>query len=200
MLQRALEAKGLEREVVDADGNCLFSTFALELHGDESKHIKVRRDYIAGLEADPARFLERIRHHYNGLGGQHKFDTTEAFVAHMRRDRVWGDELDVTFMLEIFPKLDRAIIYCPDVDGNLVTAFSFGKQSGRTIGLVFIGNSHYDRVQPLRVAAGAGVRTYLRGKGQGGVLGGRPGGRGRREGGWGGAGGGLQVRERKGDG
>ena len=50
----------------------------------------MRRDYIAGLEAHPARFLVRIKSHYNGSGGQHTFDTTEAFVAHMRRDGVWG--------------------------------------------------------------------------------------------------------------
>ena len=83
-LRHRVENIGLQAVPIDDDGNCLFRALSYEL---------VRTDiFYPVLRHMIADYMEDHQSEYSLLGGAQEF---EGYVAGMRQNRVWGDELCV---------------------------------------------------------------------------------------------------------
>lgn len=83
-LRDRVEAAGLLPILIDDDGNCLFRALAFQLVRDDTLHGVVRRMVCDYMEANCDTYVSYI--------GEDRFPR---YLARMRQDRCWGDELTV---------------------------------------------------------------------------------------------------------
>ena len=109
MLQRDCEGRNFRRVHIAAKGNCTLGVVALKVYGNQDKAPLVRKELMQHVLANKTRFLDLVKTHYNGTGGQRSFESVEAYVEHMERNLVWADEFEMAIALERYPQLTHAV-------------------------------------------------------------------------------------------
>lgn len=133
-LMQRLAGLGLRIEKQAGDGNCQFRSLARALYGTAERHMRVRRRacaYIAGKG-------RRRFHAYLG-------PALDEYVARMRCDGTWGDELTLRAIAEEFSVVVSVITsstsnfylrYVPDRP----------RRSNAEVFLAYLSPCHYDRI------------------------------------------------------
>lgn len=144
-------SKGLEVRRMIADGNCLFRAVADQVYGDPEVYDVTRQMCID--------YMEKERDHFSQF-------VTESFTAYSkrkRRDKVYGNNLEIQAMSEIY---NRPIhIYSYSTEPINIFHGSYGTDSP-PIRLSYHRGNHYNSlVDPHRLTIGAGLGfSSLQGK------------------------------------
>ena len=118
------------------DGNCLFSSISDQVYGTEKHHEIIREkcmDYIEKNQLYYSQFIE---------GGEVQMP---AYIKSKRKDSVWGDNLEIQALSEIY---NRPIEIYIDVN-KPIRSFSnerFNKKY--PIKISYHGNKHYNSIVP----------------------------------------------------
>ena len=150
--EQQLARRGLHVKRILPDGNCLFRCVADRVYGDAEMHDVVRR-----LCLD---HIERERDHFSAYMTQ-DFD---AYVRRKRRDRVFGNHLEMQAISEIY---NRPVhVFDARGDGEApMNAFSVATTEGEEIAQVgaplrlsYHGRNHYNVIiDPDRADVGEGL-------------------------------------------
>lgn len=134
--ERKLETKGLKVKVVAGDGNCLFRSVSDQIYGSENFHALVRESCMNYISLEKEFFSQYI------IGGLEAF---EDYVVHKRQNAVWGDDLEIEALSEIY-ELPIAI-YAYD-DKPMRTFHETSNEGTRTrpVQLSYHGRSHFNSV------------------------------------------------------
>jgi hypothetical protein len=143
LLEQRLENAGLVRLKMDSDGNCQFRSVAQELYGSPHRHKEVRDACVDYIGRNPDQFSIFFE-------TGHQF---ESYRTKMKRDRVWGDEITLRAISDIYQTRIHLLtsdkgafyhVYQPEA--GLPGAFSPGanKHVGKNIFLVYFNRCHYD--------------------------------------------------------
>ena len=139
--EERLRARGLHiRRMLD-DGNCLFRSVSDRVYGDAEMHDVVRRLCLDHMEKE--------RDHFS----QYVTEDFDAYLRRKRRDRVFGNHLEIQAISEIYNRP----VHVFDVRGdagapmNTFTAPSEG-EAGAPLRLSYHGRSHYNVIVDPTVA------------------------------------------------
>jgi hypothetical protein len=83
---------GLTIKEVTGDGNCMFRSIADQLFGEEGRHREVRQECWDYIEEQKDYFVHFIEDD----------ETIEEYVEDMRRDHIWGDQLELTALCQAY--------------------------------------------------------------------------------------------------
>lgn len=142
----ALKKQGLEIREQAGDGNCLFRAVSLQVYGDPSMHMDVRKQCMDHMERD--------REHFS------QFVTGEAFDAYVERKRqegVHGNNPEIQAISELF---NRPVeVFCPENGASPLNIFHAEYKTCDTpIRLSYHDGNHYNAVvDPLVPTAGLGL-------------------------------------------
>jgi len=135
---QALLAQGMQIERMEGDGNCMFRAVSHQVYGSPEHHRIVREACMAYMESERAYFEPFV------VGGGRAFG---AYVEHKRQDGVWGDDLELQAMCEIYDR--PALVFAFDgVHGmQQLRTFHEDRRRGRPpMRLSFYGGGHYDSI------------------------------------------------------
>ncbi len=149
-LLRTQHKPSLDIVPMDGDGNCLFRAISLQVYGDATMHMDVRRDCLDYMERDAEHF-----HDFVIYDGHEEF--TE-YVARKRRNGVHGNHAEIQAMSELY---NRTIeVYVPDHGIEPINIFhsEYKGVGDAPIRLCYMDGNHYDAViDPLLPTAGLGL-------------------------------------------
>lgn len=134
--ERKLGAKGLKIKVVAGDGNCLFRSLSDQVYGSEDFHALVRESCMNYISLEKEFFSQYI------IGGLEAF---EDYVTHKRQNAVWGDDLEIQALSEIYELPIEIYAY----DNKPMRTFheTSNENTGtRPVQLSYHGRSHFNSV------------------------------------------------------
>lgn len=136
-------AKSLEVRRMAEDGNCLFRAVADQVYGDAEMHGETRQMCID--------YMEKERDHFS----QFVTESFSAYCKRKRRDKVYGNNLEIQAMAEMY---NRPIhIYCYGTEPKNIFQGSYETDSP-PIQLSYHSGKHYNSlVDPSRSTVGAGL-------------------------------------------
>lgn len=92
--RRLMSLKGLKIIDIEGDGNCLFRAISDQIYeGDQSHHQLIRQACLDYIQNEKDFFVQFI------IGGDDAFDE---YVERKRMDGVWGDDIELQAMSEIY--------------------------------------------------------------------------------------------------
>ena len=136
----------LDMVEMDGDGNCLFRAISLQVYGDPSMHLEVRRNCMD--------FMEREVDHFRNFVADEEF---EEYIARKRLEGVHGNHNEIQAMSELY---NRSIeVYVPNHGIEPINIFhSEYKSDDAPIRLCYMDGNHYNAViDPLVPTAGLGL-------------------------------------------
>jgi len=141
-----LKKQGLEIREQAGDGNCLFRAVSLQVYGDPSMHMDVRKQCMDHMERDKEHFSQ--------------FVTGEPFHVYVERKRlegVHGNNPEIQAISELFNRLVE--VFCPENGASPLNIFhSEYKTDDAPIRLSYHDGNHYNAVvDPLVPTAGLGL-------------------------------------------
>jgi hypothetical protein len=139
--EERLRARGLHiRRMLD-DGNCLFRSVSDRVYGDAEMHDVVRRLCLDHMEKE--------RDHFS----QYVTEDFDAYLRRKRRDRVFGNHLEIQAISEIYNRPVHVFDVRGDTEApmNTFTAPSEG-EAGAPLRLSYHGRSHYNVIIDPTVA------------------------------------------------
>lgn len=136
-------SRGLEMQRMAEDGNCLFRAVADQVYGDAEMHGETRQLCID--------YMEKERDHFS----QFVTESFSAYCKRKRRDRVFGNDLEIQAMAEMYNRPIHIFCYGSEpkniFQGNYETDLP-------PIRLSYHRNNHYNSlVDPNRPTVGAGL-------------------------------------------
>jgi len=137
----ALRAQHMEVVEMRGDGNCLFRAVSHQVYGDASYHREVRAFCMDYMEIERSYFEPFV------VGGAARFS---AYIANKRRNGVWGDDLEIQAMCEIYNRPARVWAYDSSCGAKQLRTFhEIGdeRSSRAPILLSFYGGGHYDSLK-----------------------------------------------------
>lgn len=136
-------SRGLEMRRMAEDGNCLFRAVADQVYGDAEMHGETRQMCID--------YMEKEREHFS----QFVTESFSAYCKRKRRDRVFGNDLEIQAMAEMY---NRPIhIFCYGSEPKNIFQGSY-ETDLPPIRLSYHRNNHYNSlVDPSRPTVGAGL-------------------------------------------
>jgi OTU domain-containing protein 5 len=125
--------KGFKIVEVYGDGNCLFRTIAHQAYGDEDEHRLVRLKCMEYILSEKEYFGNFI------VGGESQ---VEAYVQRKRQNGIWGDDLEIQALSEIYNRPIEIYAY------SNTPMRTFHEQIGgaEPFRLSYHGRSHYNSV------------------------------------------------------
>ena len=94
MFRRVLAMKGLKINDMEGDGNCLFRAVSDQIYnGDQSHFALIRQACMDYIESERDFYIQFV------IGGEEFFDE---YVERKRMDGVWGDDIELQAMSEIY--------------------------------------------------------------------------------------------------
>ncbi len=109
----ALTLKGLRVVSMEGDGNCLFRSVAYQVYGDQSLHRVVRTKCVEYMLAERAYFEPFTVQNINANNNSSRnVDFFQLYMQHKQRDGVWGDDMDIQAICELYDR--PAEIYAYD--------------------------------------------------------------------------------------
>ena len=122
--------------VVKSDGNCLFSSISDQVYGTD-KHNEIIREKCMD-------FIEKNKLFYSQFveGGEIQMP---AYIKSKRKDGVWGDNLEIQALSEIY---SRPIEIYIDVDKPIRSFCNDIFKNKYPIKLSYHGNKHYNSIVP----------------------------------------------------
>ncbi|KAL3940386.1 MAG: hypothetical protein SGBAC_005062 [Bacillariaceae sp.] len=141
-----LKKRGLEIREQAGDGNCLFRAVSLQVYGDPSMHMDVRKQCMDHMGQDKEHFSQ--------------FVTGEPFAAYVERKRqegVHGNNPEIQAISELF---NRPVeVFCPESGASPLNIFHAEYKTGDApIRLSYHDGNHYNAVvDPLVPTAGLGL-------------------------------------------
>lgn len=88
-----LDRDGLEIISIESDGNCLFRAFSHQIYGTEDHHRYIRMRTMDYCEKEKTFFNHFIPEEYPSI---------EDYIRHRRQDGVWGDNLEIQILTELY--------------------------------------------------------------------------------------------------
>ncbi|KAI5058438.1 hypothetical protein GOP47_0027017 [Adiantum capillus-veneris] len=136
-------SRGLEVRRMAEDGNCLFRAVADQVYGDPEMHSETRQMCID--------YMEKERDHFS----QFVTESFSAYCKRKRRDRAFGNNLEIQAMAEMY---NRPIhIFCYGSEPKNIFQGSY-ETDLPPIRLSYHRNNHYNSlVDPNRSTVGAGL-------------------------------------------
>ncbi|KAH7290121.1 hypothetical protein KP509_30G032800 [Ceratopteris richardii] len=135
--------KGLEVRRMAEDGNCLFRAVADQVYGDPDMHFETRQMCID--------YMEKERDHFS----QFVTESFSAYCKRKRRDRVFGNNLEIQAMAEMYNR--QILIYCYGLEPKNIFQGNY-ETDLPPIRLSYHRNDHYNSlVDPNRPTIGAGL-------------------------------------------
>ena len=135
---RLLAETGRRIYKVGGDGNCLFRAVAHQLYGNEEHHWMIRQHCLDYVESEREYFAQYI------IGGLQSF---HIYVARKREDGVWGDDVEIQALSEIY---DRPIeVYAYSKVPMRTFHESHENESAQPIRLSYHGKSHFNSIMPF---------------------------------------------------
>ncbi|KAL7533917.1 hypothetical protein ACHAXR_005523 [Thalassiosira sp. AJA248-18] len=132
---------------MDGDGNCLFRAISLQVYGDPSMHLEVRRHCLD--------FMEREADHFRNFVADEEFDE---YIARKKIEGVHGNHTEIQAMSELY---NRSIeVFVPNHSSiDPINIFhSEYKSDDAPIRLCYMDGNHYNAViDPLVPTAGLGL-------------------------------------------
>lgn len=123
----------------DADGNCLFRAVAHQIYGSVDRHAEVRAACMDYIERNASYFRTFIAD-----------EPIEAYVSARRRDKVWGDHLELVALREMFNKQVEVFRHDAPPDAKPITiGATYPTPQGFTVPVIrlsFHGKNHYNSV------------------------------------------------------
>ncbi|CAJ1934441.1 unnamed protein product [Cylindrotheca closterium] len=144
--ETALKKQGLEIREQAGDGNCLFRAVSLQVYGDPSMHMDVRKQCMDHMERD--------KEHFSMFVTGEPFD---AYVERKRQEGVHGNNPEIQAISELF---NRPVeVFCPDNGASPLNIFHAEYKTGDApIRLSYHDGNHYNAVvDPLVPTAGLGL-------------------------------------------
>ncbi|KAJ7948020.1 OTU domain-containing protein 5-like [Quillaja saponaria] len=136
-------SKGLEVKRMLEDGNCLFRAVADQVYGDSEAYDLVRQMCID--------YMERERDHFSQF-------ITEGFTSYCkrkRRDKVYGNNVEIQALSEMYNRPIHIYSYCPDPINTFHGSYNTDTPPIR---LSYHHGNHYNSlVDPRRLTVGAGL-------------------------------------------
>jgi len=121
--------------IIDADGNCLYRCFALEIYGDANKHVKTRQECCEYIR-DNQKFFENF------------IPDFDERMLQKEKQYEWGDHVDINAMSELYNVRVRVFELDKENDYKLFMSFDQGEQSNTVdLPLVMLGRhrqKHYN--------------------------------------------------------
>lgn len=152
-LLRTQHKPPLDMVEMEGDGNCLFRAISLQVYGDASMHLEVRRHCLD--------FMEREADHFRNFVADEEFGE---YIARKRMEGVHGNHTEIQAMSELY---NRSIeVFVPSTsnhDGSSVVEpinifHSEYKSDDAPIRLCYMDGNHYNAVtDPLLPTAGLGL-------------------------------------------
>jgi len=141
--------KNLKIKEIAGDGNCLYRAFADQLYGNESNYEIVKNACFDYIEIEKPFFSQFIE------GGLENFDY---YVAMKRRDGVWGDDVEIQALSEIYCRnveifshsLEPLKTFHENEDNNL-RRIERKKDDTLPIRLSYHGRAHYNSIVPTDI-------------------------------------------------
>lgn len=147
LFEQHLAPRGLELKRMAPDGNCLFRCVADRVYGDAEMHDVVRRLCLDHMEKERDHFSQYLTQDF------------DAYIARKRRDRTFGNHLEIQAISEIYNRP----VHVFDVHGdasqpmNTFTAETEG-DPGAPLRLSYHGRSHYNVLfDPSHADVGEGL-------------------------------------------
>jgi hypothetical protein len=135
-LQGVMEMFKAKARPVEADGNCQFRALALQLHGDEGAHAKVRSATVDRLKQMQERYCDFVHEPY------------EDYLSRMSCNGEWGDNVTLQAASDM---LDRDIHILNDQPGaervSVRPTHKADSMPEKPLWLAFIAEMHYDAVE-----------------------------------------------------
>eukprot|EP00526_Cylindrotheca_closterium_P005976 CAMPEP_0113650726 /NCGR_PEP_ID=MMETSP0017_2-20120614/27013_1 /TAXON_ID=2856 /ORGANISM="Cylindrotheca closterium" /LENGTH=568 /DNA_ID=CAMNT_0000563299 /DNA_START=174 /DNA_END=1880 /DNA_ORIENTATION=- /assembly_acc=CAM_ASM_000147 len=141
-----LKKQGLEIREQAGDGNCLFRAVSLQVYGDPSMHMDVRKQCMDHMERD--------KEHFSQFVTGEPFD---AYVERKRQEGVHGNNPEIQAISELF---NRPVeVFCPENGASPLNIFHAEYKTGNApIRLSYHDGNHYNAVvDPLVPTAGLGL-------------------------------------------
>ncbi|KAJ0411189.1 hypothetical protein ATCC90586_008905 [Pythium insidiosum] len=138
--RQALAAQGLSIFSVEGDGNCLFRSVSHQIYGDDRHHGLVRRLCMDYMESEKEYFEPYV------VGDMADF---LRYLAHKRRDGVWGDDPEIQAMCELYDRPAEVYAYDPTHGFRKLRTFHDNSSLSRNrppICLSYYGGGHYDSI------------------------------------------------------
>ena len=138
-VEEVISQYGLRQLTTPDDGNCLFRSLSLQLHGHPDKQAEIRKKIVAYMES----IKERLLQHFDSM------DHLTRYIQDMSEEGTWGDELVLHCAADKF-QVEVHVLTCED--GNFYRHYkpSFKGEtqdtSHRHIFLSFISPVHF---QPI---------------------------------------------------
>ncbi len=149
-LLRTRRKPSLDVVPMEGDGNCLFRAISLQVYGDCTMHMDVRRDCLDYMERDAKHFRDFVIY-----DGHEEFNE---YVARKRENGVHGNHAEIQAMSELY---NRTIeVYVPDHGIEPINIFhsEYKGVGDAPIRLCYMDGNHYDAViDPLLPTAGLGL-------------------------------------------
>mmetsp|Transcript_26024 Transcript_26024/g.54291 ORF Transcript_26024/g.54291 Transcript_26024/m.54291 type:complete len:576 (-) Transcript_26024:196-1923(-) len=146
---RTKHKPSLDMVEMEGDGNCLFRAISLQVYGDSSMHLEVRRRCLD--------FMEREADHFHNFVADEDFGE---YIARKRMEGVHGNHTEIQAMSELY---NRSIeVFVPDNQHGLVEPINIFhseyKGDDAPIRLCYMDGNHYNAiVDPLLPTAGLGL-------------------------------------------
>ncbi|GBG34546.1 OTU domain-containing protein 5 [Hondaea fermentalgiana] len=136
----ALLADGMEVVPMAPDGNCLFRAVSHQVYGTAEHHRLVRASCMDYMESERAYFEPFV------VGGAARFG---AYIANKRRNAVWGDDIEIQAMCEIYDRPAQVMAYDSHLGAKQLRTFheTTRGRSRPPIILSFYGGGHYDSIK-----------------------------------------------------
>eukprot|EP00347_Sterkiella_histriomuscorum_P013052 403366200 len=131
---KALYTKRLRIIETGRDGNCLFRAIAYQAYGDEDEHRLVRQKCMDYILSEKEYFKDFI------IGGNDS--SVEAYVNRKRVNAVWGDDVEIQAMSEIYNRPIEIYAYSAEP----MRTFHEQDGSNEPIRLSYHGKSHYNSI------------------------------------------------------
>lgn len=148
-LLRTKHKPPLEVVEMEGDGNCLFRAVSLQVYGDCSMHLEVRRRCLD--------FMAREVDHFRDFVADEDF---AEYIARKRMEGVHGNHAEIQAMSELY---NRCIeVFVPDDQRGVVEPINIFhseyKNGDAPIRLCYMDGNHYDAiVDPMLPTAGLGL-------------------------------------------
>mmetsp|Transcript_9648 Transcript_9648/g.17765 ORF Transcript_9648/g.17765 Transcript_9648/m.17765 type:complete len:546 (-) Transcript_9648:1879-3516(-) len=141
----ALKERNLSIVEMVGDGNCLFRAISHQVYGTAAHHALVREYCVNYMEYERAYFEPFV------VGGKDGFD---AYVAHKRKSGVWGDDIELQAMCELYDRPAEVYTFDAYEGARCLRTFHEDNRRRPPMMLSFYGGGHYDSIQGPNFTSG----------------------------------------------
>jgi len=101
-MKERLEKYGFIEKEMKGDGNCMFRSIADQVYGDESQHIRVRKDIVTWLSRNENHQLDNDGSQLGHFLETEKYGNWHTYCKMMSKDCVWGDQMTLLAASELY--------------------------------------------------------------------------------------------------